>query len=404
MAKFDPKSDRPIDALVLGGHPSAYLTAALLRQDGAKSAKSAKPKLRVVHATLPTGQPDDRLVTLNPALFDLHPALAAVGRAVATTPVHGVRFLADDPGTASEHRAAAAMVRVARYRPLRDALAALADAAGVEFVTAPGGADPPVHVGRVDESGLEATVGKHALRATALVLADALPADQHATLGIPDGWGPGVVHRFTSLRCKAGKQLNLDARSLMPMALDLGGHLSWGWLVPGDGEFQLTVERPVDRAVDRTVDRATAAPGLALLQHWVGVLQHHGVLGPKFTVDPAATSTVDLPLAGALAHEGVADRTLLVGPAGGFYSACGEDLYPGCWSALFAADVLRRALRQEHLQDALGDYRQVWRTTLGDYLRGPQQNLRLLLPLVYRNPVMTARLAEAILLSKSVVR
>ncbi len=100
----------------------------------------------------------------------------------------------------------------------------------------------------------------------------------------------------------------------------------------------------------------------------------------------------------------MANRTLLVGPAGGFYSACGEDVYPGCWSAVFAADVLRAALRQPHLQDALGEYRHVWRTTLGDYLRGPQQNLRLLLPLVYRNPVMTARLAEAILLSKSVVR
>ena len=43
-------------------------------------------------------------------------------------------------------------------------------------------------------------------------------------------------------------------------------------------------------------------------------------------------------------------------------------------------------------------------TTLGDYLRGPQQNLRFLLPLVYRNPVMTARLTESILQGKSVVR
>ncbi len=395
MSKFDPKLDRPIDVLVLGEHPAAYLAAALLRQDGSKAAKP-KPKLRVVHATLPAGQPDDRLVTVNPAVFDLHPLLAGADQALSTTPVHGVRFLSDDPGTASEHRAGGAMVAVTRYGPFRDAVAALADAAGVEFITAAGGAGPPVRVGRVDESGLDATIGRHAVRATALILANPLPADQQAALGIPDGWGPDVVHRFTSLRCKAGKQFTPDGRSLMPMALDLGGQLRWGWLVPGDGEFQLTVEQPAGRA--------TAGGGVALLRHWAGVLQQHGVLGPKLTVDPAATWTVDLPLAGALAHEGVADRTLLVGPAGGFYSACGEDVYPGCWSALFAADVLRVALRQEHLQDALGDYRQAWRTTLGDYLRGPQQNLRLLLPLVYRNPVMTARLAEAILLSKSVVR
>jgi hypothetical protein len=41
---------------------------------------------------------------------------------------------------------------------------------------------------------------------------------------------------------------------------------------------------------------------------------------------------------------------------------------------------------------------------LGDYLRGPQQNLRFLLPMVYRNQKMTTRLTEAILTGKSVVR
>lgn len=118
----------------------------------------------------------------------------------------------------------------------------------------------------------------------------------------------------------------------------------------------------------------------------------------------AQAESIDLPLTGALAHEGVASRTLLVGPAGGFYSATGEDIYPNCWSAVFAADAIKKALREVHLQDALQPYRQKWRTTLGDYLRGPQQNLRFLLPLVYRNQVMTTRLSEAILLGKHVVR
>ena len=86
------------------------------------------------------------------------------------------------------------------------------------------------------------------------------------------------------------------------------------------------------------------------------------------------------------------------------YTACAEEIYPTCWSAMFAVDVARKALKERHLQDALQEYRQKWGTTLGDYLRGPQQNLRFLLPLVYRNPVMTTRLAEAILHGKSVVR
>jgi hypothetical protein len=398
MRKFDAKLDTPIDVLVLGEHPCAYLAAALLRQDVGKPGK-AKPKLRVVHAALPSEQPVDRLVTVNPALFDLHPLMGRVRDDLPTTPVHGLRFLADDAATASEHRASSPMVAVVRYRQLRDAVAAVAAAEGVEFIHGSGGGEPRVRVHRADETGLDVTVGKHEVRPTALIMAGDRPrdhVDQQAALGLPDTWGADVAHRFTSLRCKSLKHLNLPDKPLMPMSLDLAGRLCWAWLVPGDGEFQLTVEQ--------RIGGGSATAGAELLAHWVAVLQRHGHLGPKFTFDRSATTSVDLPLAGALVHEGVANRTLLIGPAGGFYSACGEDVYPGCWSALFAADVLRKALRQPHLQDALADYRQVWRTTLGDYLRGPQQNLRLLLPLVYRNPVMTARLAEAVLLSKSVVR
>jgi hypothetical protein len=71
---------------------------------------------------------------------------------------------------------------------------------------------------------------------------------------------------------------------------------------------------------------------------------------------------------------------------------------------VFAADAIKKALKERHLQDALSPYRSKWRTTLGEYLRGPQQNFRFLLPLVYRNEVMTSRLTECILLGKSVVR
>ncbi len=248
----------------------------------------------------------------------------------------------------------------------------------------------------VDEHGLVVTLGKYQLNPLAMVVACDLPADQKSMLGIPDSWGHDVVHRFTSVRCKTSKHLNLNDRQLMPMSLDLHGKLCWGWLIPGDGEFELVVEQPISMT--------SAKSGADLLLHWIRVLQSHGVLGSKFDPALAAIKTVDRPLAGALAQEGVANRTLLVGPAGGFYSACAEEIYPCCWSALYAAEVLKKALKEPHLQDALNPYRQNWRTTLGDYLRGPQQNLRFLLPLVYRNPAMTSRITEAILLSKSVVR
>jgi hypothetical protein len=180
------------------------------------------------------------------------------------------------------------------------------------------------------------------------------------------------------------------------MSLDLQGRLTWAWLLPCGNSVQLAVEQPVE-----TLDKVKP---VQLLAHWAAVLKRHNVLHPDADVPLDQAQSMDLPLAGALAHEGLANRTLLVGPAGGFYSASGEDIYPNVWSAVFAADALKKAWKEPHLQDALGPYRQKWRTTLGDYLRGPQQNLRFLLPLVYRNQVMTTRLAEAILLGKGMVR
>jgi flavin-dependent dehydrogenase len=140
------------------------------------------------------------------------------------------------------------------------------------------------------------------------------------------------------------------------------------------------------------------------MQKWAEVLRKHGILKPAGAIPLDRIETLDLPAAGALTREIVANRTLLFGPAGGFYSACLEDMYPNCWSAVFAVKAVREALSQTHLQDALQPYRQSWGTTLGEYLRGPQQNLRFLLPLVYRNPVMAQRMAESILLGKSVAR
>ena len=55
-----------LDVLVLGEHPSSYLTAALLRH---------KTKLNVAHATIPNESEPDRLVVINPALFNLHALL-----------------------------------------------------------------------------------------------------------------------------------------------------------------------------------------------------------------------------------------------------------------------------------------------------------------------------------------
>ncbi|HZZ41958.1 MAG TPA: hypothetical protein VFE58_03410 [Tepidisphaeraceae bacterium] len=371
------------DVLILGEHPAAYLAGIALRT-------GSKP-LRVVHATIPGERVRDRLVAINPEFFELHKAMEPLRKTLHLCPIYGLRFLSLEVGTASEYRDKQVMGYVGSYAEIRDAMAELAGEAGVEMVKA-----KTMEVHTPDEKGVEAVLGKTTVRATALVLAGELPAGDQKRLGLPEAWEAEVVHRYSFIRLAGKKFTGEDAKSLMPMSLDLNGDMCWGWFLCREDECQLAVEQPIEQVGKMTPQQ--------LLTRWAGILQKQGVLKDVPNVTMNSIESMDLPLAGALAHEGVADRTLLVGPAGGFYSATGEDIYPNCWSAMYAAEVIRKAIKEPHLQDAINSFRHVWRTTLGEYLRGPQQNLRFLMPLVYRNPVMTERLAESILQGKSVVR
>ena len=377
-----PRSAPVPDVIVMGEHPAAYLCALLLRQKGA---------LNVVHTCLPHEHSPDRLVTINPEFFDLHKLLEPLRKKLKLSAVWGLQFLGDDASLISEpHRDKSVAAYVGTYRDVRSALEKLACAEGVRCVK-----PKSVEVTHADEAGVQVALGSETLRGRAVALAGTLDEPSRRVLGLPESWPSDVVRRYTFLRLKGSKWADVGARPTMPMSLDLRGQLTWAWLIPGDGEVQIAVERPAAGA--------NGVDGKSLLRHWVGVLQGKGFLRTAdVPVDEA--QTIELPLAGALQREGVANRTLLIGPAGGFYSACAEDIYPNCWSAIFAADVLKKAVKEPHLQDALQPYRQKWGATLGDYLRGPQQNLRFLMTLIYRNKQMTTRIAEAILAGKSVIR
>jgi flavin-dependent dehydrogenase len=255
-----------------------------------------------------------------------------------------------------------------------------------------------LRVSGADEKGVTVELdGGAEVRPKLLILAGELPPEQKRILGLLPAWDAEVMHRYTYLRLKGGKWHAPAAKPVVPMSLDILGTLNWAWMLPGNGQVQIAVDQP-----SQSVGQHSPA---ALLTKWVDVLVGHGMLhtgGAGLEMSQAVS--LDLPLGGALSQEGVANRTLLIGPAGGFYTACAEDIYPNCWSAIHAVEVAAQAVKERHLQDALQPYRQRWGATLGDYLRGPQQNLRFLLPLVYRNATMTARLAEAILWGKSVVR
>ena len=376
MAKATP----PLDVLVLGEHPSAYLAALLLLD---------KPALHVAHATIPSEHAPDRLVLVNPQFFSLHKALDKAKKKLATTAISGVTFLGDDASTRGEHRAKTTVCLTGEYREIRKTVCQCAKEAGAKLYT-----PRELVVRRVDEKGFEIDLDGHALRPRAVLLAGAVGPEPTKHLGLPEMFTSDVMRRYSFVRLHGKHLAELGPKPIMPMSLDLGGKLSWAWMLPGEDEVQLAVEQPMEGAL---------APAV-LLEKWANVLRGHGVLKHAAPIAAEQVQSMDVPAAGALAREIIGNRTLLFGPAGGFYTACLEDIYPNCWSAVFAANAVRKALTETHLQDALQPYRQEWGTTLGEYLRGPQQNLRFLLPLVYRNPVMSARMVESILQGKSVVR
>ncbi len=102
------------------------------------------------------------------------------------------------------------------------------------------------------------------------------------------------------------------------------------------------------------------------------------------------------------AESHVRKRTLLAGSAGGFCGAFShEQIYPQLRSGVLAAKVAVAALEADVLQDALMDFGPRWRGELADYLRMPNADLSLLLPLVFENPQMAARVARALLLGEA---
>ena len=382
MAKASPQ----LDVLVLGQHPCAYLAAEML---------CSKPEpLNVAHSTIPNDNPPQRLVLLNPQLFALHKPLEKARKKLFAAAVWGTVFLADDGQTRGEWRTKSATTPaalVASYGEVRKAFASVAKEAGVTMF-----APKTLHVSGVDEKGFDIALDHATVHPKAVLLAGVVSPEDARTLALPEMFSADVMRRYSFLCLRGTKWAEPQEKPLLPMSLDVGGKLTWAWMLPGvDEEVQLAVEQPLE-----DVGRV---PPATVMRKWAATLVAHKFLKTD-AIPVEQMQSMDIPAAGALSREIIGNRTLLFGPAGGFYTACLEDLYPNCWSAKFAVDALREALKHPHLQDALQPYRQSWGTTLGEYLRGPQQNLRFLLPLVYRNPVMTSRLAESILQGKSVVR
>lgn len=374
--------------VVLGNHPAA-LAAALT---------FAKAGVSVLAVDVGTTPQPDRLVTVNPALFSLLPGLADGDTSLATTEITAVHFHRADGGTATTTGNVGKALKpikgrndlagVACERDLIDRLRTMAEAAGAKLAAG------SVTAESIDESGLALKCARQTIRPKLMVAADPLPDDLaqavKARSSAVSATSPSVQAIY-----EVPPKMVAGEPGVLHMALDLGNAMAWGWLLRAE-----TARGP---RAQLQIQHASGEDSTALLREWAARLRAAKVLKEDL-VDGRSVRTFPLTPAGALQRDVVVRRTLLAGPAGGFYSASGEDVYPACWSAILAAEVATKALKADHVQDALGAYRSKWGASLGEYLQGPQQNLRFLLPLVFKNPVMTDRLAEAILRGQSLVK
>src|SRR5947208_979210 len=100
------------DVLVLGNHPCCYLAAAFLQEK----------KINVAQATIPGQTVPDRLVLMNPKFFELHKITAALKKLPDLVPIHGLKFLGDDPNTFSEYTDKSVVGYVGSFLHIRNAV------------------------------------------------------------------------------------------------------------------------------------------------------------------------------------------------------------------------------------------------------------------------------------------
>ncbi len=377
--------DEPVqlDVLVLGDDLPAALAVLLLQE---------KSRLRVGQASVPGYAPADRLTWVHPRLFELHASLGSLRKAVDWTGVHGTDFVNARQEQRAPWRAPKPVVLTASTQQIAEAGRVLLGKQKVRQWR-----PRRLEIVGLSEQGAQLMLDHQIVRARLLILSTPLPPPQQRTLGLEADWSGEVAYRRAWLRLPTGRLGEKGDSSLIETSLNLAEPEVRGWLIPHASHLELAVDCPLRRPQSASME--------PLLQRWSQLLREREVLKNGNGKFPSKSiQWTDLPLAGALDREPIGKHTLLIGLAGGFVSAWGGQVYPGVVSTLAAAAVAKKALREPHLQDALQPYRSKWRAGLGEYLRGLEQDLPLLMPLVYGKPSIARRLGEAILLGENLVR
>lgn len=117
---------------------------------------------------------------------------------------------------------------------------------------------------------------------------------------------------------------------------------------------------------------------------------------PRRIVETAAPGGLALDI-----ESHVGKRSIMVGDAGGFVAAfSNEGVFPAMKSGWLAAETAQQALQAPLPQDVLAEFGSRWRGELADYLRMPNTDLSLLLPLIFSNVQMSKRVVRAFLLGQ----
>lgn len=369
-------SRQPIhDILVLGGGIAGWTAAAF--------AARAKRKVAVITRAAPHV----------PATFWLHPNLSSLLETLEVNvdklkpaPFSGLTFWAADLSRRAECKQPSGLSLVERTQ-LRDALrdAALRagavempgrEVAGVdareESIRLRGAEGPPIE-GRL----LLAADGMASLTVRTLRMAPAGAAEFACAQ-----WRGPPARKARGARASAGA---------LHVVLSTQGPLGFASIVLCEAGASVRLSEPGDAA-------GVSARLAALRERLAGQREFEALAGK-----PASLEAHSVPRGAALDFEThVAKRTLVIGEAGGFVSALGQDgLYPAIASARIAAEVAHAALDQKHVQDGLGLFDARWRADLADLLRLPGTDLKFLLPLTFTNAAIADRMAKAFLLGEN---
>ncbi|MBU0640118.1 MAG: hypothetical protein KKB50_14730 [Planctomycetes bacterium] len=160
-----------------------------------------------------------------------------------------------------------------------------------------------------------------------------------------------------------------------------------------------TIVRARNRLAVTMLTRDSQAPLLAQFATFWQAAAASGLL-PAQPADPPETSCSAAGIALDIDSH-VGKRCLLVGETGGFVAAfSNEAIYPALKSGWIAAEVAARARGAPVMQDELATFGAAWRAELADYLRMPNTDLALLMPLVFSNAQMSQRVAGAFVLGR----